>query len=113
MRLSTSRFRNGGKSANPCEWPHKCSPRHNYFCAGAPLHTIPKIAGALVLLALALSALSQDTRQVTEPLIPPTCITLKATLSAPTGALSEADESRLDTQRIQDAIDNCAPGRAV
>jgi polygalacturonase len=56
---------------------------------------------------------AQDTRKVTEPHIPPACTVLSARLSAPNGALSEASEKLLDTQRIQDAIDHCAQGQAV
>jgi polygalacturonase len=56
---------------------------------------------------------AQDTRQVTEPRIPPACATLEAALSAPHGELSEADEGRLDTERIQKAIDGCEAGKAV
>ncbi|MGH9522286.1 MAG: glycosyl hydrolase family 28 protein, partial [Terriglobales bacterium] len=58
-------------------------------------------------------ALAQDTRTVAEPTIPPACTALRAELASVSGSLSEADESRLDTQRIQDAIDNCQPGKAV
>lgn len=56
---------------------------------------------------------AQDTRTVTEPHIPVTCTTLKATIAAPGGIIAEADEHRLDTQRIQNAIDHCEPGKAV
>ena len=57
--------------------------------------------------------LAQDTRTVTEPAIPPACVTLQAALAAPHGILSDTDERRLDTGRIQAAIDNCNPGQAV
>ena len=53
---------------------------------------------------------TQDTRNVTEPKIPPVCKTLTAQLGAP---LAEADETKLDTERIQQAIDSCRPGTAV
>jgi polygalacturonase len=56
---------------------------------------------------------AQDTRQVSEPRFPPACTTLDAGLSAPHGVLSDADEQRLDTSRIQQAIDACASGKAV
>ncbi|MFP5230070.1 MAG: pectinesterase family protein [Acidobacteriota bacterium] len=56
---------------------------------------------------------AQDTRTVTEPAIPPACVTLQAALAAPNGVLSDADERRLDTGRIQQAIDGCAAGKAV
>ncbi len=55
-------------------------------------------------------AFAQDTRHVTEPVIPAVCASLTANLIAP---LKDADESKLDTARIQDAIDHCAAGRAV
>jgi polygalacturonase len=40
-------------------------------------------------------------------------VTLEAQLSAPSGVLSDDDERRLDTARIQDAVDHCKKGRAV
>ncbi len=58
-------------------------------------------------------ACAQDSRTVTEPTIPPAAITLRALLQAPGGGLSESDESKLDTARIQRALDECPPGRAV
>src|ERR1700761_5025311 len=54
--------------------------------------------------------LAQDTRNVTEPAIPPVCATLSASLSAP---LKDTDETKLDSGRIQTAIDQCAKGQAV
>jgi polygalacturonase len=71
-----------------------------------------KIKTALIVLGLLGSAClhAQDTRNVTEPKIPPVCRTLTAQLSAP---IPEADESKLDTARIQQAIDACQPGTAV
>lgn len=56
---------------------------------------------------------AQDTRTVVEPRIPPACVTLNAHLHADHGAIAAADEARLDTSRIQDALDHCAPGHAV
>lgn len=58
-------------------------------------------------------AVAQDTRHVTEPVIPPPCTVLRADLTATKNALAEADEGKLDTQRIQSALDSCAPGKAV
>ncbi len=49
---------------------------------------------------------SQDTRTVTEPVIPPSCVALAAHSKTP-------DEGQPDTQRIQDALDHCAPGHSV
>jgi len=75
-----------------------------------------------VLLAIASIAHAQDTRTVTEPKIPATCIKLEAKLSAAGAALAgatlaEADENSPDTERIQQAIDTfgskCRPGEAV
>ena len=63
-----------------------------------------------MLTLLPVIAFSQDTRNVTEPKIPPVCTTLNANLTAP---LRDADESKLDTVRIQNAIDHCAGGHAV
>jgi len=60
------------------------------------------------LLAIALAASAQDTRTVVEPSIPAACATLPAFLEVPI-----ADESRLDTKRIQQALDSCGPGKAV
>ncbi len=71
---------------------------------------------SLVLLAVAtaLPGLAQDTRHVTEPRIPPSCAVLTANLtSVDRRTLAEADEARLDTARIQRAIDACPQGRAV
>jgi polygalacturonase len=56
---------------------------------------------------------AQDTRAVGEPIVPPVCTTLKAQLSSQNGSLSEQDESKLDTLRIQEAVDSCEPGKAV
>jgi hypothetical protein len=67
--------------------------------------------GSMALLMV--SAFAQDTRHVTEPKIPPDCVTLTAKLAAPGGALAEADEDKLDSSRIQQALDGCVPGRAV
>jgi beta-xylosidase/polygalacturonase len=68
---------------------------------------------AVVSWLLAAPLAAQDRRQVAEPVAPPACATLEARLTAPGGLLSEADEARPDTARIQAAIDTCAAGRAV
>ena len=57
--------------------------------------------------------LAQDTRPVKEPVTPPSCTRLAAELTSINGSLAESDESKLDTQRIQKAIDSCQPGQAV
>jgi polygalacturonase len=67
-------------------------------------------------LALAAAPLfAQDTRNVTEPVIPPACATLAAQLSAidSNRTVAEVDESKVDTARIQKALDTCAAGKAV
>ncbi|HEX8812410.1 MAG TPA: glycosyl hydrolase family 28 protein, partial [Terracidiphilus sp.] len=71
---------------------------------------------AVLLLISAHASHAQDTRNVTEPHIPAACVTLDAQLEAHNGALTDADEQKLDTQRIQDAMDSCsrdAAGKAV
>ena len=68
-------------------------------------------ASSLLCFALALSA--QDTRKVTEPHIPSSCVTLNASIVAEHGVIAPEDEQKLDTERIQHAIDNCAAGKAV
>jgi polygalacturonase len=79
-----------------------------------------------ILLALGVAVQSpslqaQDTRTVTEPKIPPTCITLHATFT-PAFATSGEIEARadkagsdalLDTARIQQALDACPKAHAV
>ena len=55
-------------------------------------------------------ALAQDTRTVVEPKIPATCVKLDAQLASP---IAEADEQKLDTDRLQKAIDSCGAGKAV
>lgn len=57
--------------------------------------------------------LAQDSRTVTEPKIPPFCARLQARLTSVTGGLASEDESKLDTERIQKAIDACGSGHAV
>jgi len=56
---------------------------------------------------------AQDTRTVTEPRVPPACITLQAKTHLHHGNIAESDERKLDTDRIQRAIDGCASGEAV
>jgi polygalacturonase len=73
--------------------------------------TCTKLAMALAIAAI--PSLAQDTRNVTEPHVPPACTVLTARLAAPQGALSDADERNPDTARIQSAIDQCAAGQAV
>ncbi len=69
---------------------------------------------ALPLLCLPTLARAQDSRTVREPVIPHACVTLTARLE-PVGdsTLPEPDEGKLDTERIQKAIDGCPKGQAV
>jgi polygalacturonase len=68
-------------------------------------------------IAMSLPMFGQDTRNVTEPKIPQFCATLEAQLTSVNNGkfntLAAADESRLDTGRIQKAIDTCGKGKAV
>jgi polygalacturonase len=57
--------------------------------------------------------LAQDTRTITEPVLPPACASLEAHLSTTGHTLAPADETKLDTHRIQQALDSCAKGKAV
>ncbi len=72
------------------------------------------ISPARILAALCLTSAgllcAQDTRTVTEPKIPAVCTKLSAQLHTP---LTDADESKLDTDRIQKAMDACKPHQAV
>jgi polygalacturonase len=75
----------------------------------------PKSSSAIFAAAIAFTfatARAQNTRNVTEPTIPPVCATLRAQLSAPHG-IDPADETRLDTERLQSEISGCAAGKAV
>src|SRR5579872_2182639 len=67
---------------------------------------------AMVLLLTAL-ACAQDTRTVVEPKIPPPCATLQAKIARAAISIDPADETKLDTVRIQQALDACQPGHAV
>ena len=57
--------------------------------------------------------MAQDARTVVEPVIPPGCAVLEAKLSASEHGLAAADEEKLDTARIQKALDGCGKGHAV
>ena len=56
---------------------------------------------------------AQDTRNVTEPQVPPICLTLQAQLSTPERSFGNAAEDKFDTSRIQGAIERCPAGHAV
>ena len=68
---------------------------------------------ATVLILAASVLLAQDTRSVSEPHIPATCTPLTAAISAPKGVIAASDERKLDTVRIQQALDHCDTGKAV
>jgi polygalacturonase len=72
--------------------------------------------GALAI-ALSSTVVAQDTRTVVEPKIPSFCATLEARLTTVNdgkfNTLALADESKLDTDRIQTAIDRCVKGQGV
>jgi len=73
-------------------------------------------AACASLLAAGGAAHAQDRRTVTEPTLPPVCATLNAKLVAHPGSangLDPADESKLDTERVQQGLDGCAPGHAL
>ena len=53
-------------------------------------------------------AFAQDARAISEPVVPPSCTVLSATLADP-DALTDSD----DTARLQQAIDHCPAGQAV
>ncbi|WP_255551455.1 glycosyl hydrolase family 28 protein [Granulicella sp. dw_53] len=72
--------------------------------------TMTPTRASLILLALAAPLLAQDTRTVIEPTLPPICTTLTAQLTSP---ISPENEAKLDTARIQKALDNCTRGHAV
>lgn len=56
---------------------------------------------------------SAPTWGFSEPTIPPACATLVATKKAVNGTLSDEDEATQDTERIQQAIDDCPRGQSV
>jgi polygalacturonase len=56
---------------------------------------------------------AQDTRTVVEPTIPKLCTALEAHLTSVNGGVASADESKLDTDRIQKAMDGCGKGQGV
>jgi len=66
-----------------------------------------------VLCAMVSTVFAQDTRHVTEPVVPDVCESLTAQLSSENGKFIEKQDATLDTARIQNAIDHCAAGKAV
>ena len=72
-----------------------------------------KICVALALVAFAAPLVAQDTRTVTEPVFPQACVTLDAQQKRAGATLAPADEAKLDTERIQKAMNSCGKGKAV
>jgi polygalacturonase len=68
---------------------------------------------AIPFLAFAMLAAAQDTRKVTEPSMPPTSTVLQAEIGRAATSIAPEDETKLDTARIQAALDGCTPGHAV
>jgi polygalacturonase len=66
-----------------------------------------------ILVASSIAACAQDIRQISEPHIPVSCVVLDARLHTTNNSLAETDESRLDTNRIQKALDTCSADKAV
>src|ERR1017187_7850941 len=75
------------------------------------MKAVSGVAMLLMLLPAAMSA--QDTRKVTEPSIPPACAALKARIGRAATSIDPEDEGKLDTARIQAALDSCPPGHSV
>src|ERR1700761_6912257 len=68
---------------------------------------------AALLLTLSSVALAQDTRKLSEPSIPPACAALEAKIGRMGLSIYPDDETKLDTVRIQAALDRCTTGHAV
>ena len=67
----------------------------------------------LIALTLTPFTAAQDSRAITEPKIPTLCQSLDARLTSVDKGLASSDEAKLDTDRIQKAIDSCGKGLAV
>src|ERR1700736_2234950 len=74
---------------------------------------VPFLAAAAVTFVLPLTIHAQDTRKVVEPAIPPACFTLQSKIGRAGTSIAPEDETKLDTVRIQAAIDGCSVGHAV
>jgi polygalacturonase len=70
-------------------------------------------ASSLAMACLLIPVYAQDTRTVVEPFIPQACATLNARLARAASSIAPEDETKLDTARIQAALDACPVGRAV
>jgi polygalacturonase len=73
----------------------------------------PALATFACVLAIPALAIAQDTRNVTEPAIPPACATLTAQIGRAGTSIAPEDETKLDTVRIQKALDQCTAGHSV
>ena len=71
------------------------------------------LATAFAGICFAVLAAAQDTRKVAEPAIPPACAILKANIGRAAASIAPEDEGKLDTSRIQAALDACPAGRAA
>ena len=69
--------------------------------------------GLAVILMAATAVLAQDTRTVTEPVLPAACAKLVAEKTGDGEKLAEVFEKTQDTARIQKALNECKPGMAV
>src|SRR5580698_3559236 len=74
----------------------------------------PRIFSVLaIIIGIASASAAQDLRAVIEPDFPPLCTKVDAELHTDGSSLAAGDEQKLDTGRIQKAIDKCGKGRAV
>ena len=60
-----------------------------------------------------MGAVAQDTQTVVEPRAPPTCTTVRAAVGRAGSSIAQEDENKLDTDRIQQALNVCPAGQAV
>jgi len=77
------------------------------------MHVQRLAAATLLFGGLASAALAQDTRTVTESVIPPVCTKLYAQKIGVPAVFSPEEDKATDTVRIQSALDQCKPGQAV
>jgi len=74
---------------------------------------VKSLAAAGVAVCFSAIVHAQDSRTIAEPRVPVVCRTVVARLVPVDGGVAAADEGKLDTARIQAAIDACRPGSAV
>ena len=67
----------------------------------------------VVLISMSAVSMAQDRRTVVEPTVPHVCGILRAALVFRGSMLDPVDEGRLDTRRVQHALDGCGRGRAL